>query len=121
MHVWSLIKLTPERHLSTTRSAVTNHLLEIEYLTDRELIAAGLKFLHMRDRLERRSRSLSKVNVRKAVSVVKLTHGLKNGAVASQPAPSHASPPREPSSDTLLSSSAFRGDFSDMKFLERMG
>lgn len=49
MRTWSLIKLVPEPSSSGTRSSVTKLLLEHPHLTENELVAVGLKYLHQTD------------------------------------------------------------------------
>jgi hypothetical protein len=49
MRTWSLIKLVPEQSSSGTRSSVTKLLLEHPRLTEDELVAVGLKYLHQTD------------------------------------------------------------------------
>jgi len=46
---WSLIKLVPEQSSSGTRSSVTKLLQEHPHLTDDELVAVGLNYLHQTD------------------------------------------------------------------------
>jgi hypothetical protein len=49
MHVWSLIKMVPERRLLAERSLVAARLYDNTHMTDDELVVAGLKHLYRLD------------------------------------------------------------------------
>jgi hypothetical protein len=46
MHIWSLIKMTPEHRLSRARSSVLALLSEHPKLSEDEMVILGLKHLH---------------------------------------------------------------------------
>jgi hypothetical protein len=114
MHVWSLIKLVPERHLPAARSSITALLHENAHLTEHELIVAGLKHLHDLGRLNCRSRNKTTAKVRDGDGKAKLPK-------RSSPPP-YASAPKNAalSADPPISSDLLRGAFSDQRFLERL-
>ena len=59
MHLWSMITLPSDDELTVLRAAVLEQLSKQHHLDERDLVIAGLKYLHQNVRLKKVMRRLS--------------------------------------------------------------